>query len=309
MTPAGHLLSGYLAGDWLAAGREPRSRRIILAAALAAGLAPDGDVIFGLLGGFWGAALHRGFTHSLLAALGFGLLAAALFRRRRRVLFAAGFLGVLSHIFWDTLNVWGVRLFWPALWYLRVNLVHERDLWALIMVLVASVLTWRERRRAAVVWLLIAIPAYLLTQTLWRHHARQLARTDLAGRRADVYPTGQIRCAWIAVSAGVSDLTVHCVPTPWAAGLVPVTRVPALREDFFTRASRSSPAVREFIEKVAFSYADEQPTPDGGALVVWRDLREAYEQGPGGVPTGLHVLLSRDGAILSERHQWWLKLW
>jgi membrane-bound metal-dependent hydrolase YbcI (DUF457 family) len=308
MTPAGHLLSGYLVGDWLGAGHDLRSRRIILATAVAAGVAPDGDVVFGLLGGYWGSGLHRSFSHSLLGALGFGLLAAALFRGRRRVLFAAGFLGALTHVWWDALNVWGVQLLWPVFWYLRVNLVHERDVWALAIVLLASILTWRERRRAAVVWLLIAIPAYLLTQTLWRHHARQLARTDLAGRRAGVYPTGQIRCGWIAVSAGASDLTVHCVPTPWAARLVPISRVP-MRDDFFTRATRSSSAVREFLDKVAFSYAEEQPTPDGGALVIWRDLREAYEQGPGGVPTGLHVLLSRDGAILSERHQWWLKLW
>ncbi len=308
MTPAGHLLSGYLVGDRLAAGREPRSRRIILATAVAAGLAPDGDVVFGLLGGYWGAGMHRGFTHSLLGALGFGLCAAALFRHHRRLLFAAGFLGVLSHIFWDTLNVWGVQLLWPALWYLRGNLIHERDLWTLAIVLAGAVLSWRGRRRAAVVWLLTAIPAYLLTQILWRGHARQLARTELAGRRAEVYPTGQIRCAWIALSSGASDLAVHGVPTPWASRLVPISRVPA-REDFFTRASRSSPAVREFLDKVAFSYAEEQPTPDGGARVVWRDLREAYEQGPGGVPTGLHLLLGPDGAILSERHQWWLKLW
>ena len=307
MTPAGHLLSGYLIGDWLGAGREARSRRIIMATAVAAGVAPDGDILFGLFGGFFGASIHRGFTHSLLAALGFGLFAAALVRHHPRVLFVAGFLGVLSHIFWDSLNVWGVQLFWPVVWYLRGNLVHERDLWALAIVLVGALLSWRERRRAAVVWLLIAIPAYLLTQTWWRQHARELAR-GLTGRRAEVYPTGQIRCAWIAVSAGALDLAVHCVPTPWATRLVPVSSVPA-RDDFFTRASRSSPAVREFLAKVPFSYAEEQPTADGGARIIWRDLREAYEQGPGGVPTGLHLLLSPDGAILSERHQWWLKFW
>lgn len=308
MTPAGHLLSGYLVGDWLAAGREPQCRRLVLATALAAAIASDGDVVFGLLGGWVGASVHRGLTHSLLGALGFGLLVGAVFHRHRRVLFAAGCLGVLSHIWWDALNVWGVQLLWPGPWYLRGNLVHERDVWALAILVAGTALHWRGRRRAAVVWLAVAIPAYLATQTFWRHHTLQRAHADLAGRRVEVYPTGQIRCAWIAVSAGAADLAVHCAPTPWAAGLAPVSRVP-VRDDFFTHASQSSPIVREFLEKIAFPYAEEKPTPDGGALVIWRDLREAYEQGVQGVPTGIHVLLGPQGVILSERHQWWLKLW
>ena len=164
MTPAGHLLSGYLVGDWIAGRREGNSRRLILATAVAAGLAPDGDVIFGLLGGWSGAAVHRGFTHSLVGAIVLGLLAAAAFRRHRRAFFAAACGGMVSHIFWDALNVWGVQLFWPASWYLRGNLVHERDLWLLGVLAVAAALHWRDRKRAAVVWLAVTIPAYLCLQ-------------------------------------------------------------------------------------------------------------------------------------------------
>ena len=101
---------------------------------------------------------------------------------------------------------------------------------------------------------------------------------------------------------------MHCASTPWAARLRLMDRVP-VRDDFFTRASRRSPAVREFLAKIAFPYAEEKLGPDGGALVVWRDLREAYEQGASGSPTGIHVLLGPQGVILSERHHWWLKLW
>jgi membrane-bound metal-dependent hydrolase YbcI (DUF457 family) len=306
MTPVGHLLSGYVVGDWIAA-REAKGRALTLGVAAAAGLAPDADVLFGLLGGWFGASVHRGFTHSLAAAVGLGL-AAALLGRPRRVLFAAGFLGVASHIFWDALNVWGVQLIWPSAWYLRGNLVHERDVWALAILAAAGLLALAGRRRVAWIWLASALPAYIGIQAMWRAHAQHLARTELAGRRAGVFPTGQARCGWIVVSAGERDLAVHCISSPWSRLSSPVRTV-AVRDDRFTRASRQSPAVREFLDKIPFHYAEQTPAPDGGVLLVWRDLREAYEQGPDGVPTGLHLLLSPQGTILSERHQWWLKLW
>ncbi len=309
MTPAGHLLSGYLAGTWAAARQETkRDRLLLLGLAMAGGLAPDADVALGLLGGWAGASLHRGATHSLAAALAAGLAAAAVFRRLGRAAFWAASGGVATHLFWDALNVWGVQLFWPAPYYVRGNLVHERDLWALLTAGTGAALVRLGRRRAAAVWLAAALPAYLAVQYSWRERAASLAAAELAGRRVRVFPTGQVGCAWIAVSAGAADLAVHCAASPWADRLTPARRVTP-REDFFTRASRGSAAVREFLDKIPFPYAEELPAPDGGALVVWRDLREAYEQGGDGVPSGLHILLSRQGQILEERHQWRLRLW
>jgi len=82
-----------------------------------------------------------------------------------------------------------------------------------------------------------------------------------------------------------------------------------VRDDFFTRASAESPRVGEFREKIPFPFAEVERRPDGGARVVWRDLRVAHEEGPGKPPSGLHVRLDAAGAILSERHQWRLILW
>jgi len=309
MTPAGHLLSGYLVGEWLAGRRyEKRERRLIVATAIAGAIAPDADVIFGLLGGWAGASLHRSFSHSVLGAVGLGLLVAAVFRRHRRILFAAASLGVMSHVLLDALNVWGVQLLWPYFWYLTGNLIHERDLIALALIAVAALVAARGRRRAAAVWLVLALPAYLAVQTAWRHHTRELAAGDLAGRRFTVHPTGRLRCGWIALSAGEGDLAVHCATSPWTSRLTPAQSVPLLDSEF-TRASSSSPAVREFVTKVAFPYPIQQEAADGSVLVIWRDLRETFEQGPDGVPTGIHVLLSPQGEILSESHRWWLKLW
>ena len=91
MMPAGHLLSGYVAGTLAGALlAERRGRLMVTAIGVVGGIAPDFDVIFGLLGGYAEAGLHRGLTHSLLGALGFGLLAALVFPRLRAVAFAAG---------------------------------------------------------------------------------------------------------------------------------------------------------------------------------------------------------------------------
>lgn len=74
MTPAVHLLSGYLLGAALGQGSE---RRWVMGAALLGAIAPDFDVAAGLLGGWQGAGLHRGATHSFLGAVGFATLAGA----------------------------------------------------------------------------------------------------------------------------------------------------------------------------------------------------------------------------------------
>ena len=309
MTPAGHLLSGYLAGEWLAQWAQDRRERFwIVGAGVLGGIAPDFDVVLGLAGGYAGAGLHRSFSHSLLGAfLVAGLMWAAV-RPRRAIIFAAGLGGLLSHIFWDAWNFWSVQLLWPLSWSPKWNLIHEGDLYALGIVALAAVLVWKNCRWAAAAVLILLVPSYLIVQLRWRDHARELARRELVGRRAEVYPTGRLRCGWTALSAGEADLRVYCVTSPWTACLEPVFSAP-IRDDFFTRASRRSNAVQEFVAKTPFPFAEETPAADGGAVVIWRDLREAYQQKPGAVPTGIHVRLDAAGRILSERHQWWLSVW
>ena len=306
MTPAGHLLSGYLAGAGIARGGP--ERRWILGAALLGSIAPDFDVALGLLGGWLGAAAHRGVTHSLLGAVLIAGLVAAAGRKHFRPVFLACFAGVLTHIFWDWLNPWGVRPLWPWPMPVRGNLVHERDLLATGIVALAAVLLWRGRGRVAWLTLATLLPAYLLLQLWWRQQARGLAQTQLAGRRAEVYPTARPGCGWLVLSAGENDVTAHCFSSPWEAGLRPVSSV-ALRDDFFTRASQQSTAVREFRAKIPFHYAEVTPEPDRGALVIWRDLRVSYQETPGQTPAGVHVRLDATGRIVSERHHWWLTLW
>lgn len=306
MTPVGHLLTGYLVGEWAASGGS--ERWWVIGAALAGSIAPDFDVALGLLGGWAGSSAHRGATHSFLGAVVMAWAIAAVLRRPRGRLFLAALGGILTHIFWDWLNPWGVRPLWPGTASFRGNLLHEGDLYATAIVLGVSVLVWRKRGHAAVAVLVTVLPAYLGVQLWWRDHARGLARAELAERRFAVYPTDQIRCGWIVLSAGEGDMRVHCVATPAADHLRPAFQAP-VRSDFFTRASEQSAVVRELRRKIPFPFAQVEPVEEGGAVVVWRDLRIAYRESPANRPTGIHVRVDATGRILDERHYWWLTWW
>ena len=98
------------------------SRRIsprLAVAAVAASLLPDLDVVGFKLGITYGEALgHRGLSHSLLLALGVGLLgalAAPLLRSGRGTAFVVLCVCVLSHILLDAMTTGGlgVAFFWP----------------------------------------------------------------------------------------------------------------------------------------------------------------------------------------------------
>ncbi len=280
----------------------------MLAAALLGSIAPDLDVALGLLGGWEGAGAHRGATHSFLGAVVLASMIAVVLRGNRRAVFLAALGGILTHIFWDWLNPWGVRPFWPWDVSFRANLLHEGDLYATAILAVAALLMWRGRRRAAAVVLATLLPAYLLVQLLWREHARELAKIELAGRRALVYPARELCCGWIVLSGGESDMSVDCVMSPIASHLRRSYDV-APADGSFVRASERSHLVREFREKIPFPFAEVHPAAAGGAEVVWRDLRLAYRERPSDVPSGLHVRLDSAGRIVSERHHWWLTVW
>lgn len=307
MTPAAHLLSGYLAGGALAE-KLPAGGARVLTAAVIGSVAPDFDVAPGLLGGWAGAGLHRGATHSFLGAAVTAWLIASVLGRPRRALFTAAFSGILTHIFWDWLNPWGVVAFWPWRRPFRGNLVHESDLYALTIVAAGAILLWRGRRGAALAAVVLALAAYLSAQVWWRNHARGLAHWELAGRRWEVYPAGRLQCGWIVLSSGNNEMAVDCVRSPLARHLQPVFRATS-REDALAGATLQSAAVREFRQKIPFPFAEVRAAGDGGAVVIWRDLRVAYQEDPHASPAGLYVRLDAAGNIVSERHRWWLRLW
>jgi len=115
MPSVGHLAVGLAAGRWRAA-EGPRLRVTIAFTFLA--LFPDADVLTGSRGGAAGSPwLHRGASHSLIAAAVAALVVSLILegRRLRAGTLAAAFLTAASHGVLDTLTHGGagVMLLWP----------------------------------------------------------------------------------------------------------------------------------------------------------------------------------------------------
>jgi len=141
-TPIGHSLTGLLVFGALT--RPEAWRPVPLAVAAAAGVAADLDFLPGLLFGE-PSRFHQGATHSLAAALAFGVLTGAVVRPavlgppgRRMALFA---LLYASHLLLDLFAVdtsapVGIPLLWPlseAALHAPVSLfadVHHGTSWA-----------------------------------------------------------------------------------------------------------------------------------------------------------------------------------
>ena len=183
------------------------------------------------------------------------------------------------------------------------NLVHEQDYIATVILAAAALCLWRGRRLATAMVLAGIIP-YLAIQWQGRERAREAA-AKMEGRHAAVFPGRALDCRWVVLSEGAADLSAHCS----AGGILREARRFAKAEDRFTRASESDPVVRSFREKDPIDFAEVRAGADGGAMVVWRDLRVAYQEPPGAEPSGIHVSVDPAGRVLSARHRWWLRLW
>jgi membrane-bound metal-dependent hydrolase YbcI (DUF457 family) len=95
---------------------------------------PDIDVPFGLIFSGNGSAFHRGPTHSLLFALGSGLLVSKAWKWwpfLPRISFLTGFFLVLSHVLGDLLlTTNSVSLLWPIEVYWSPGHTAWEDLFA-----------------------------------------------------------------------------------------------------------------------------------------------------------------------------------
>ncbi len=121
-----HSLIGALVGGW-AASRTETAKAAVIAASVLANNFPDSDAFYApLLSRPLGYILHhRGHTHTIIGAVGCGVLSWLIIRgicgmrglvvdrRANRVMAAVSFFGALLHIGLDSLNTYGVHPFWP----------------------------------------------------------------------------------------------------------------------------------------------------------------------------------------------------
>lgn len=115
--PLGHTAIGFATYEF-SENKEsaPYTLRTVLFIMILASL-PDVDVLFGLILSGNGSAFHRGPTHSLLFAVGSGLLVSKAWKWWPfipRISFMTGFFVVLSHVLGDMLfTASSVSLLWP----------------------------------------------------------------------------------------------------------------------------------------------------------------------------------------------------
>ena len=170
MEPVTHFLTGACLGR---SGFNRRTAYATLAMTLAAE-APDMDILWGLRGPVAGFEHHRGITHTFLGAPFVALAVTAvvwLWHRSRRgppvvpprwaLMWLLSCLAVLSHIFLDWTNNYGVRPFFPfnPRWYsLDIAFIIEPVIFAALLlglVIPAILRPGRpgdRRRQALVPW-------------------------------------------------------------------------------------------------------------------------------------------------------------
>ncbi len=278
----------------------PRSTALLIVGANL----PDGDLVTALSDGLTYLQFHRGWTHALAIAPLLALLPLPiwwLFARKERpglgafiYAFLAVFAGVLSHVFLDTWNTYGLRMMLPFSgdWY-RLDLVYIVDLWIWAILLVGVLgpllarmvnseigVTRRKQGRGGA-WLVLGLLCAFLTVRATLHAQ---AVGELESRMYD----------------SRKPLHVAALPGPFApwqwTGLVETDRawsvVPVdLLRDFDPDAGRTllkpeaplpqEPAIRAsrtgsvFLAFTRYPYWRATPSPriEGGTVVKICDLR------------------------------------
>jgi len=202
-----HAVLPYLLGSFLGLKKK------YLAALVLGGIAPDLDMLVVWINYIYPTSLlivHRGFTHTFF--FGFFIAVFMLFLATRdRVLaraqrfisldldfstpcLAFAYAGIISHLFMDYLTTRGVPLFYPF-----VAARYSAEIFSMIeiIIMIASLLVmaelYRERSRTKFNKnLFIIFVAFLLIVSGIRLEGKEMARSFLNDRNAEVYPDSNL---------------------------------------------------------------------------------------------------------------------
>lgn len=278
----------------------PRSTALLIVGANL----PDADLITGLSGGIAYLECHRGWTHALAIAPLLALLPLPiwwLFARKERpgprafaFAFLAVFAGVLSHVFLDCWNTYGIRLMLPlsSEWY-RLDWVYIIDLWIWVILLIGVLgpllarmvnseigVAQRKQGRGGAWLVLVLLCAFLTARATLHAQAvgelesrmydsrKPLHVAALPGPFAPWRWTGLVETdrAWSVVPV---DLTRDFDPDAGRTLLKPEAPLP---QEPAIRASKSG---RVFLAFTRYPYWRATPSPniEGGTIVRICDLR------------------------------------
>ena len=300
--------------------------------------APDLDVLGRFRGPVFGFAHHRGFTHSFVGLLivsavvvGFMYVVWRLRGRRTNdpdlpprwgLLFGLAYLAGLSHILLDFTNNYGVRPFWPfwERWY-------EWDIVFIVEPLLLAVLTLGlvvpalfglvdqeigrklkgPRGRGA------AIAALAAMVLLWgvrdfEHRRAVNALWALRYEKAEpvrvgAFPTYLNPFVWHGVVETQEFFAVADVDSsvPDVDPGNSLQRIDKPVETPATLAAKASYLGRFYVDWARFPITHTEPTPDGGYIVYFHDLRFGQSLPAGGrSPLSAGVVLDRNLKVTSE---------
>jgi membrane-bound metal-dependent hydrolase YbcI (DUF457 family) len=302
LDPISHAIFGQTLVT--AFGRQASPLRTRLIAGVLGALAPDVDALLAPAGWDMYLRAHQVATHSLAGSLlvaGTAALIARAFARNSPTseLFAAAWLGCLSHIALDVLSGARIQIGWPLVpGRVGLPLVAMAEPWLLAIFVVGAVALAMSRRRArrtafavvAGVAAFLGLKAVLLARALPPDssmdsgvgHGPVLARIVEArwgsltewyvfDRRADMLTEWQIE-----------------------AGRPPILLLswPVVADSSLVRDSRSLDTVRNFLQVHELGFAGEVPAADGGSKVLWSDLRFCWRPAVGGVGSRPDPVLS-----------------
>jgi membrane-bound metal-dependent hydrolase YbcI (DUF457 family) len=274
-------------------------------AAVGGGLAPDLDVIARFWDPMAAITVHRTMTHSLIGGLLVaGAIAAVSKLRVRHLSFVAlagfAYLGVLSHIGLDLLNLFGTAVLWP-LTPRRFGLgwLYVLDPVVTGLLVVAFVLaSWATAYRDAIPrWALGTVAAYalvagslgLVAEAQWK---ALLTDQGVATTRVAVIPTfpGPLRWVGVAEASHAFYRAAFSVgkPSPPVFAIFPKESM-----DGFGELERTA-AVRTFLGFARFPWWTV--TIDGDRHEIeYRDL--AFEDHPLGGPMALRITVDHAGVV------------
>ena len=279
-----HTLTGAALGE---AGLKRRTRYGNATLMIASNL-PDIDVLIFLTDSA-GFAFRRGWTHGILAQAALPIAFATLMwgtgrARRRDVRFgwllALSYVGVLSHVFLDYLNNYGIRLLAPFDWtwfYGDAVFIADLVLWTLL-----GAGVWLARRRRAPVFARAALlftAGYIAVTLLSTHIARGIvadAWRDRRGREPARVMVGPVPVTPFTRVVIVDDGDKYEVGTFqwWNQSVVfePMTLPKNDTAPEVARAREQSAGVREFLVWARFPAWTLVPVPEGTQVTVF-DLR------------------------------------
>jgi len=292
MDPLSHAAFGR---TLLALHRENDPQAFAAAAAAIGALSPDIDAILMPFGWDIYLRFHEVGTHTIIGAFACGLLTAAVIGAVARsvswrTLVAPAVVGAWSHVLLDLISSGRLRVLWPVHdRHFSVPLVAMADPWLASLLLAAAVaLFMRRRRRAIATVAILGMTAFLLMKAAF------LARA-IGHYEGTVLPTSSaiedrlVDAKWASLREWYVFDRTHDDVRMWrtrADGNAPtlVLAWHQAAESALIARSRTLSAVRNFLRVHRFRLSTTFPLADGGASVLWSDIRYCWDPDSASAP-------------------------